>query len=325
MPRLRTLVPVALVVLSLAACGGTGTTAPVDPVGAAGGVAPAVAPVAPAEIVIERPPFLADLALVELLDPPVSGAGPAPVFRWRPVDGAATYRLAVLGPEGPRWGWEGPDPSIRYGAVEEAQRGPVIVPGSWWSVAAIDPIGDVLAVSDLRPVSPTGERGPAPVWLPGSGSAAATAAPAEAPATAPSAEPTAPAGPVTTETVQPCSLLTTDQVVATLGGEWSAPEESLYPNGKGGSCSWTFGSSPMGGGLSVSISKVEAYNPAGWNGESDPLLDGIGEQAYLTRSGMDRKVGFTRGQVSVLLSFDHGEIDFEAYAAVARLVDAALQ
>jgi hypothetical protein len=324
MSRTRPLLLGAAIALLIAACG---SAAPADPMappaGTTGGAADAAA--ASTGIVIERPAFLADLARVELLEPPVAGAGVAPIFSWGAIDGASTYRLTVLGPDGPRWGWEGPDTSIRYGAVEAGQRGPVIVPGSWWSVAAIDPIGDVLAVSDLRPVSPTGERGPAPVWLPGSGSAAATAAPAEAPATAPSAEPTAPAGPVTTETVQPCSLLTTDQVVATLGGEWSAPEESLYPNGKGGSCSWTFGSSPMGGGLSVSISKVEAYNPAGWNGESDPLLDGIGEQAYLTRSGMDRKVGFTRGQVSVLLSFDHGEIDFEAYAAVARLVDAALQ
>ena len=40
---------------------------------------------------------------------------------------------------------------------------------------------------------------------------------------------------------------------------------------------------------------------------------------------MDRKVGFHRGEVSVLLSFDHGEIDFDAYAALARLVDEALR
>ena len=63
---------------------------------------------------------------------------------------------------------------------------------------------------------------------------------------------------------------------------------------------------------------------SGWNGESDPVLDGIGEQAYLTRSGMDRKVGFTRGGVSVLLSFDYGEIDVDKYAAIARLVDEGL-
>ena len=77
--------------------------------------------------------------------------------------------------------------------------------------------------------------------------------------------------------------------------------------------------------MSISVSKAEAYNPAGWNGESDPLVEGIGEESYLTRSGMDRKIGFRRGEVSILLSFDYGEIDFEAYAEIARLVDQALQ
>lgn len=317
MTRTRILSLAAFAALTIGACAGSGPAAPAEVVGDGGGSAAAPAP---AEIVIARPAFLGDLARVELLDPPATGAGTAPVFRWAAVDGAATYRLSVLGPDGPRWGWEGPDTAIRYGAVDEGQRGPAIVPGSWWTVAAIDAIGDILAASDLRPVSPTDDRGPAPVWLPG-------AAPiAETPAGAPSEEPApADAGPVTTETVQPCALLSTGQIVATIGGQWSEPEESLYPGGKGGSCSWTYGTSELGGGLSISISKVEAYNPAGWNGESDPLLDGVGEQAYLTRSGMDRKVGFTRGAVSVVLSFDYGEIDFEAYAAIARLVDASLQ
>lgn len=319
MTRTRILSLAAFAVLTFSACAGSGPAAPADSVG--GGDGAAAAP-DPAEIVIARPAFLGDLARVELLDPPTTGAGPAPVFRWAAVDGAATYRLSVLGPDGPRWGWEGPDTAIRYGAVDEGQRGPAIVPGSWWTVAAIDAVGDVLAASDLRPASPTDDRGPAPVWLPGA--APIAEAPAEVPAADP-AEGDAAGGPVTTETVKPCVLLSTEQIVAAIGGQWSEPEESLYPGGKGGSCSWTYGTSALGGGLSISISKVEAYNPAGWNGESDPLLDGIGEQAYLTRSGMDRKVGFTRGGVSVLLSFDYGEIDFEAYAAIARLVDAGLQ
>ena len=168
-------------------------------------------------------------------------------------------------------------------------------------------------------MSPADDPGPEPAWAGGP----ATADAADDGAAAPTPE--APAGPVTTETVKPCSLVTTEQVAATLGGEWTGPEESIYPHGKGGSCSWTYPASEFGGGLSISISTADAYNPAGWNGESDPILEGIGEEAYLTRSGMDRKVGFHRGEVSVLLSFDHGEIDFDAYAALARLVDEALR
>jgi hypothetical protein len=198
------------------------------------------------------------------------------------------------------------------------------VPGSWWSVAAVDAAGDILATSDLRSVSPTDDPGPPPAWLPGAPSTTAADPVAQPDPAADPSQATA-SGPVTTETVKPCGLLSTAQIAEALGGEWSEPEESIYPHGKGGSCSWTLLASAYGGGLRVSISKPEAYDPAGWNGVSDPILDGIGETAYLTRSGMDRKVGFVRGEVSVLLTFDHGDIDEGRYVAVARLVDAALR
>ena len=323
MSRTRPFLLGATFALLIAACGSAAPADPMAPPGdTTGGADDAAA--APAGIVIERPAFLADLARVELLEPPVAGAGAAPIFSWGAIDGASTYRLTVLGPDGPRWGWEGPDTTIRYGAVEAGQRGPVIVPGSWWSVAAVDAAGDILAASDLRPVSPTDEPGPPPAWLPGAASPT-TADPVAEPDPAADPSPATASGPVTTETVKPCALLSTAQVAEALGGEWSDPEESIYPHGKGGSCSWTFRASAYGGGLRVSISKPEAYDPAGWNGVSDPVLEGIGETAYLTRSGMDRKVGFVRGEVSVLLSFDHGDIDEARYVAVARLVDAALR
>jgi hypothetical protein len=303
------------VLVLLAACGG----------GAAPGAVPGASSAEAAEVpagirtTIDRPVFLVELPSVELREPPVSGAGRAPEFAWDAVPGAATYRLTVLGPDGPRWAWEGDATSIRYGSVDEGQAGPEIAPGSWWSVAALDTAGDLVAASALRRVSPADDPGPEPAWA--GGPATADASSDDAPA--PSVE--APAGPVTTETVKPCGLVTTEQVAATLGGEWTGPEESIYPHGKGGSCSWEYPASEFGGGLSISISQADAYNPAGWNGESDPILEGIGEEAYLTRSGMDRKVGFHRGEVSVVLSFDHGEIDFDAYAALARLVDEALR
>jgi hypothetical protein len=276
---------------------------------------------------IARPAILADLASVDLLDPGSTGAGPAPLFRWGAVEGAATYRLTVLGPDGPRWAWEGEATEIRYGGVDEDQAGPVIVPGSWWSVAALDAAGDLVATSDLRRVSPGQDPGPEPAWTSGGDAGAEASATASA-AAGNVAQPdgtAAAGGPVTLETVRPCSLLGLEQLAEAIPGEWSAPEESIYPHGKGGSCSWTFAESAYGGGLRLSVSAAEAYDPAGWGGEADPLLDGIGEDAYLTRSGMDRKVGFRRGELNVTLSFDYGEIDFEAYAALARLVDAAVQ
>jgi hypothetical protein len=321
MPRIRNVLTVVAALVVAAGCAGTDPAAPGGGAAAPVGAGPAsTAGSGDARSAIARPALLADLASVELHEPPLTNAGPVPVFAWTAVDGAATYRLTVLGPDGPRWGWEGPETSVRYGAVEDGQPGPVIVPGSWWSVAAVDADGELLAASDLRPVSPTDDPGPEPVWATSAGAAAsAPTSASDAPA-----EPAPAAGPVSTETVKPCSLLTNAQLVDVIGGEWSEPEESIYPHGKGGSCSWTFAASPYGGGVSISVSKVEAYDPAGWNGESDPLLDGIGDEAYLTRSGMDRKVGFRRGEVSILVSFDYGEIDFERYAAVARLVDAAL-
>jgi hypothetical protein len=317
--RIRVIAAAMAAAAVLAACGG----------GSAPAAAPAAAPTAPAAVpaaapagvatTIDRPAALADLASVELREPGVTDAGPAPVFAWDAVDGAATYRLSVLGPDGPRWAWEGDATSIRYGGVEDGQAGPAIVAGSWWSVSAMDPSGELVAASVLRRVSPDTDPGPEPAWAGGPAQAVDAAAGTAAAASE------GPSGPVTTETVRPCSLVTTEQVAATLGGEWSAPEESVYPHGKGGSCSWTYPASEFGGGVSISVSRAEAYNPEGWNGETDRLLEGIGEEAYLTRSGMDRKVGFRRGEVSVLLSFDHGVIDFDAYAALARLVDEAIR
>jgi len=96
---------------------------------------------------------------VDLLAPPVEGAGEVPEFRWNAVPRAAVYRLAVLGSDGdPIWAWEGTDTSVTLGGVpgerERGEGGPVIVEGSSWSVAAFDAKGAVVAVSVRRPVAP---------------------------------------------------------------------------------------------------------------------------------------------------------------------------
>jgi hypothetical protein len=81
------------------------------------------------------------------------------VFEWQPVEGAVTYRLWVLNAEGePIWAWEGEDTSVRLGGLEEERPeghpGPVITPGSTWTVSALDADGHALALSPRRPVTP---------------------------------------------------------------------------------------------------------------------------------------------------------------------------
>lgn len=102
---------------------------------------------------------LADgVPLVELLGPPASGAGRAPLFSWTEIEGAASYRLAVLGPDGPTWAWAGTDTQVYLGGLSFEQppgwTGPVIEQGSCWSVVARSADGHVIAVSRYQPVSP---------------------------------------------------------------------------------------------------------------------------------------------------------------------------
>ena len=99
------------------------------------------------------------VATVELLEPPESGAGEVPTFRWTAVPDAATYRLFVLDADGtPIWAWEGTATEVNLGGLDgdrpEGEAGPVISPGSSWTVAALDPDGHVIAVSPRRTVSP---------------------------------------------------------------------------------------------------------------------------------------------------------------------------
>ena len=97
-------------------------------------------------------------ATVVLVAPPEEGAGETPTFEWEPVEGAAAYRLVVLDAEGqPAWAWEGPDTIVALGGVPdrpEGAEGPVLTPGSTWSVAALDGDGHIVAASSVRPASP---------------------------------------------------------------------------------------------------------------------------------------------------------------------------
>lgn len=104
-------------------------------------------------------PIDAGLPVITLVAPDTSGAGEVPAFEWEAVDGAARYRLVVLGGSGePLWSWNGAETKVNLGGLPgerpEGVSGPVIAADSTWSVVAFDAEGNALAVSNLRPVSP---------------------------------------------------------------------------------------------------------------------------------------------------------------------------
>lgn len=107
-----------------------------------------------------RDPILeeAGIGTVQLSGPDEDGAGKVPTFSWKPVDGAVEYRLFVLNAEGqPIWAWQGAATTVVLGAIPdrpEGEAGPVVTDGSTWSVAALDAIGAVIAISSDRAVSP---------------------------------------------------------------------------------------------------------------------------------------------------------------------------
>ncbi len=249
-----------------------------------------------------RPAALANLPLVELVAPATTAAGPAPVFEWRSVDGAQAYRLSVRGPDFRSWAWVGSDTTIRYGAITEGQAGPTIIPGTLWSVAALGGDGSILALSELRPVSPTDDPGPAPDWLGAQATAPAVGVSTPSPA----------------EAFDACDLLTADEIRAAIKGTWGTPESSSY-GGDNGRCEWT---SENGSILAIDVMPADAYDPDGWG--ADGTVDGLGEKSYVVDHGWDRRIGFIRGGRSVMLVIDWTKVDLEAFIGVARQVESRL-
>jgi hypothetical protein len=145
----------ALVLIAASACApeGTNTSQPAGSTGTTGTEGPAPTGV----------PLVEGLPAIEVLGPPETDAGQAPLFRWKPVEGAASYHLAVLGPDGPLWAWQGTETEVYLGALPFERpagwAGPVIVTDTCWSVVAHDADGHVTAASPFLPVSPTDSPG----------------------------------------------------------------------------------------------------------------------------------------------------------------------
>lgn len=99
-------------------------------------------------------PFVEGIPLLVLLAPGELTNELAPEFSWQPVDDAATYRLAVIGEQGPMWSWEGSQTAVRLGGFSEERSagfpGPTINGSVTWSVVALAGDGTVVAASELR-------------------------------------------------------------------------------------------------------------------------------------------------------------------------------
>lgn len=302
---IRRSLPLLVLSLALAACGSSPSP----------GSSVDGAPAERSALDWSRPSVLSELPAVTLLGPAEVDAGTTPVFEWSPVDGATRYQLAVLGPEGVRWAWEGTATRIRYGGDETTAGSPQLAAGSWWNVVAVAASGEAIALSDMRPVSPESDRGAAPSW-------------AEPVAQVPAASEAAPpASPVTADAASTlaCDLLTAAEIASVIPGAWSEPSETVYPHGKGSNCEWTLATSQYGGGVSLSVAVADAFDPAGWGGEDDPMLDGLGDDAFLTRGGMDRRVSWLHGSITLTLAFDYGDPEaHEQFVAVARIVEEKL-
>jgi hypothetical protein len=102
-------------------------------------------------------PF-SDLESIELLTP-TTGAGLKPRFEWMPVQGAVRYSLLVQFPDGqPYWAWGGSETSVYLGGAHSTPppnaSGPLLQPGTAWSVIAFDAEHNVIATSGLQTISP---------------------------------------------------------------------------------------------------------------------------------------------------------------------------
>lgn len=86
---------------------------------------------------------------------PTSGNPPTPLLAWEPVDGAESYSVIVLDPDGATWwSWDGPELEVALGGVGSAPAALRTAAGVSWAVLAQAEDGTVLAVSPWRRLDP---------------------------------------------------------------------------------------------------------------------------------------------------------------------------
>ena len=89
----------------------------------------------------------------------VQSAGEKPLFKWEPVSGTDRYQLMVFDEAGePYWAWEGAQTQVYMGGSESQppadSSGPSVGAGYSWAVVAYDASGQILASSEIKPISP---------------------------------------------------------------------------------------------------------------------------------------------------------------------------
>lgn len=314
MRTIRTLLTAACLAVVLTACGGGSSSDDAardgagDAAGASGDAVGVVARVAAA----------GDLPTVELLAPGATAAGAYPRFRWSAVDGADLYRIAVLDESGPVWAWEVDTTEVRLGGIEDEPSegyGGIRLEGpAWWSVTAITEAGEIVAMSDLRAVSPDDE---APTWRPGE--AAATSGAEVSGGEAPSED----AGD-SDEPRTACDLLTEDEVRGFLGGDISESSSSDAQDGDYQSCEWTLATDEFTS-LVVSVSRIEgAWDPTGWVRDEPVPVEGLGEESFATMD-FGLRVGFLRDGATVyVIGYGTGGEKLPSAIELARLIDSRL-
>jgi hypothetical protein len=195
------------------------------------------------------------------IGPLVAEVGSVPTFEWTPIDGAAVYRLAVVGSAGPIWAWEGSATSVNLGGLKgdrpKEMPGPVVLAGTSSSVVALGDSGEVLEIIGPIEISPPG------------------------------ASPDQPATPtrgseerVAEDLPDPCALVEQEDVDLLFGG--SAPDgQTTLVTGPGGvpggrSCSWSRGFA----GARVSIfTRPSFLTPTNICDYCEPV-DGLGDEAW---------------------------------------------
>lgn len=258
---------------------------------------------------LARPETLAGLTEVTLLGPEPTDVGAVPRFSWDPVDGAAMYRLSVLGTAGPIWAWQGSDTTVWLGAVESEPSpgagGVRLVEPGYWSVAAIDTTGAVLALSGLRTISPDSST---PSWVPGKTVEQTT----------------------TTTTVaaddqfSACTLLTDAELSDYLGTDPTPGVEETLADGQYYGCSWGHPDDSL---LDVSIdiyTEEGHWEPTRWAGPDYEPIDGLGEDSFVLIDWVGSRVGFLHHGMTVYLITGYGSDAAEPTLDLARLIQTRL-
>ena len=97
------------------------------------------------------------VATVEIVTP-ASGGGERPLLEWAAVEGAEEYDVVALTADGePYWAWVGQTTSVVFGGGDpagDAGQLAIVYGPLTWTVAAYDPDGTLLALSDRAPLAP---------------------------------------------------------------------------------------------------------------------------------------------------------------------------